>query len=123
MNADRIIDVEKTDLDDADVVIVTYGISARTSLGALREVQEKGMKVGMLRLVTVWPFPDALIAELAERVAGFVVPEINLGQIVREVERAVAGRAAVRSVPHAGGDIHDPAAITAAIEEVLRDGG
>ncbi|HHK66846.1 MAG TPA: 2-oxoacid:acceptor oxidoreductase subunit alpha [Candidatus Acetothermia bacterium] len=122
-NADRIIDIERTDLDDADVVIVTYGISARTSLGALREVQEKGMKVGMLRLVTVWPFPDAIIAELAERVAGFVVPEINLGQIVREVERAAGGKAIVRSVPHAGGDIHDPAAITVAIEEVLKNGG
>ncbi len=122
-NADRIIDVERIDLDDPDVVIVTYGISARTSLGALHEAREKGLKVGMLRLITVWPFPDAIIRDLAERVAGFVVPEINLGQIVREVERAAAGKAAVRSVPHAGGDIHDPAAITTAIEEVLKDGG
>jgi len=57
-NADDIIMLDETDLDDADVVIVTYGISARTSLGALRLAQDKGLKVGMLRLVTVWPFPE-----------------------------------------------------------------
>ena len=120
-NAQAIIDVEETDLDDADVVIVTYGISARTSLGAMRAAREKGLKVGMLRLITVWPFPEAMIRDLADGVAGFVVPEINLGQIVLEVERAACGQAIVRSVPHAGGEIHDPATIVEAIEEVLRD--
>ncbi len=118
-NADRILEVEEIGLDDADVVIVTYGISARTSLGALQAARDKGLKVGMLRLITVWPFPEARIRELADRVAGFVVPEINLGQIVLEVERAVCRTAQVRSVPHAGGAIHDPATIVDAIEEVL----
>ena len=119
-NADAIVDFEETDLDGAEVVIVTYGISARTSLGALRMAQEKGLKAGMLRLITVWPFPEARIRKLAERVAGFVVPEINLGQIVLEVERAACNRAHVRSVPHAGGEIHDPQTIVDAMEEVLR---
>ena len=119
-NADAIVDFEETDLDGAEVVIVTYGISARTSLGALRMAQEKGLKAGMLRLITVWPFPEARIRELAERIAGFVVPEINLGQIVLEVERAACNRAHVRSVPHAGGEIHDPQTIVDAMEEVLR---
>ena len=118
-NADKIIDYEERDLDGAEVVITSYGISARTSLGAMELAAERGIKVGMLRLVTVWPFPEARIAALADRVAGFVVPEINLGQIVLEVERAVAGKAAVRSVPHAGGDIHRPEVILQAIEEVL----
>jgi len=120
-HADALESVEEIDVDDAEIVIVTYGISARTSLGALRDAQERGWKVGMLRLITVWPFPAGRIRALADRVAGFVVPEINLGQIVLEVERAAAGRAAVRSVPHAGGAIHDPETIVAAIEEVLRD--
>ena len=119
-NAADIIDVEEHDLDDADVVIVTYGISARTSLGALRQARQKGLKAGMLRLITVWPFPEEQIRKLAERVAGFVVPEINLGQIVLEVERTTAGKALVKSVPHAGGDIHQPETIVAAIEEVLK---
>ena len=120
-NAADIIDVEETEMDDAEVVILTYGISARTSFGALQAAREKGLKAGMLRLRTVWPFPEQIVRELAERVAGFVVPEINLGQIVLEVERTVCGKARVRSVPHAGGDIHDPQTIVTAIEEVLHD--
>ncbi|UCF10633.1 MAG: 2-oxoacid:acceptor oxidoreductase subunit alpha [Candidatus Bipolaricaulota bacterium] len=118
-NAEEIVEIEATDLDGAEVVIVSYGISARTSLGALRAAQEKGLKAGMLRLVTVWPFPDRAVRDLLGHVAGFVVPEINLGQIVREVERVAGARAAVRSVPHAGGGIHDPQVIVAAMEEVL----
>jgi len=119
-NADDIIAYDAIDLDTADVVIVTYGIAARTSLGALRLAQQKGLKVGMLRLITVWPFPEEQIRKLADRVTGFVVPEINLGQIVLEVERTVAGKAAVKSVPHAGGAIHQPEQIVSAIEEVLQ---
>jgi 2-oxoglutarate ferredoxin oxidoreductase subunit alpha len=118
-NIEAIVDVEETEIDDAEIVIVTYGISARSSLGALRLAREKGLKVGMLRLRTVWPFPADVLQEKADRVAGFVVPELNLGQIVLEVERAVCGRAAVKSVPHAGGEIHDPGTILAAIEEVF----
>jgi 2-oxoglutarate/2-oxoacid ferredoxin oxidoreductase subunit alpha len=119
VNADDIIRVEEVALEDADVVILTYGISARTSLGALNMARDKGLKVGMLRLITVWPFPESIVKALASRVAGFVVPEINLGQIVREVERVACGTTQVRSVPHAGGEIHDPEDIVAAIEEVL----
>ncbi len=118
-NAERIIILEERDLEDAEVVIVTYGISARTSLGAMQLARQKGLRVGMLRLVTVWPFPEERVLELAGRVAGFVVPEINLGQVVLEVERSAHGKAAVRGVPHAGGDIHRPEQILAAIEEVL----
>jgi len=118
-NADKIVAVEERDVEGADVVIVTYGISARTSFGAMQLAKQKGLNVGMLRLITVWPFPEERIRRLAESVAGFVVPEINLGQIVLEVERATAGKTKVRSVPHAGGGIHRPGEILSAIEEVL----
>jgi len=118
-NIDDIVRVEELAMEDAEVVIVTYGISARTSLGALNLARDKGLKVGMLRLITVWPFPESIIKTLSKKVAGFVVPEINLGQIVLEVERAVRGEAQVKSVPHPGGEIHDPQVILAAIEEVL----
>lgn len=120
-NADQIITYEERDLDQANIVIVTYGIAARTSLGAMELAKRRGLKVGMLRLITVWPFPSEKVTELAERVAGFVVPEINLGQIVLEVERAVAGRVPVHCVPHAGGDIHRPEQILHAIKEVLKN--
>jgi len=120
-NIDDIVRIEEVATEDADVIIVTYGISARTSLGALNLAREKGLKVGMLRLITVWPFPESIVKSMADRVAGLVVPEINLGQVVQEVERAVCGAAQVRSVPHAGGEIHDPTVIVQAIEEVLAD--
>jgi 2-oxoglutarate ferredoxin oxidoreductase subunit alpha len=71
-----------------------------------------------LRLITLWPFPEARIAELARSVRGFVVPEINLGQIALEVERCAGGRARTIHVPHAGGWVHDPRSIYAAIVEV-----
>jgi len=121
-NAEAILDVEEIDVESADVVLIAYGISARTSLGAMQAARDRGWKVGMLRLITVWPFPERIVRQLADRVAGFVVPEINLGQIVLEVERAACGKTQVRSVPHAGGAIHDPETILQAIEEVLRDG-
>ncbi len=67
----------------------------------------------------VWPFPDQLIKKLAKRAKAFVVPELNLGQMSREVERAAAGAKTV-CVPHAGGGVHHPEDILKAIEEALR---
>jgi 2-oxoglutarate ferredoxin oxidoreductase subunit alpha len=109
--------IEEHDTDDADVVVVSYGISARISHRAIELAKEVGIRVGMLRLVTVWPFPEARIRELAGRVKAFIVPEINLGQIVYEVERCAAGRARTIPVTHAGGSVHDPVKIFVAIKE------
>ncbi len=116
---DEIIDYEHRHMDDAEVVVLSYGISARVALAALQQARARGLKVGLLRLKTIWPFPEQLIAELANRVTGIVVPEINMGQIAREVERCVAGRCAVQLVPHAGGDVHQPGQILAAIERLV----
>jgi 2-oxoglutarate ferredoxin oxidoreductase subunit alpha len=118
-NAHDIVKWEELHLDDADVVIVTYGISARTSQRAMKTLREQGCKIGMIRLITVWPFPAEPIERIAKCVKGIVVPEINLGQIVYEVERVVHGAAPVRLVPHAGGGIHDPDQIVSIIQEVL----
>ena len=78
------------------------------------------MNVGKLRLITAWPFPEEKIADLARRVKGFVVPELNLGQMVREVERAAAGKTKTYAVSHAGGGVHDPQEILQAIVEASR---
>jgi 2-oxoglutarate ferredoxin oxidoreductase subunit alpha len=102
-------------LDDAEVVVVSYGIAARTSLWPIQMARQEGIRVGLLRLVTVWPFPDDRIRALAERVNSFVVPEINMGQIVREVERCAAGQAEVFKVSHPGGGIHDPQRVLRAL--------
>ncbi len=117
-NADQIIEVEEENIRGADVVLVTYGIAARTSLRAMELAEQKGIKVGMLRLITVWPFPLEEVRKIAGAVKGIVVPELNLGQIVREVERAAAGQCPVRLVGHAGGGLHRPEDILTAIEEV-----
>jgi 2-oxoglutarate ferredoxin oxidoreductase subunit alpha len=85
---------------------------------AIRIARERGVKVGFIRLVVLWPFPEQRIRDLAEHVRGFVVPEINLGQMVLEVERCAAGLARTQSVPHAGGGVHDPETIVEAIMRV-----
>ena len=105
---DDIIQVEARGLEDAQVVVVAYGISARTSLWPIEMANREGLRVGMLRLLTVWPFPEEQIRDLARRVRAFVVPEINAGQIVREVERCAAGRAAVFGINRPGGEILEP---------------
>ena len=108
MNADKIVEYKEEQVEGADVVVVTYGITSRTAIPAIEQARKEGIKVGHLRLVVVWPFPEKRIKELAEKTKAFVVPEINYGQMVLEVERAVAGKCAVELVPHGGGTVHNP---------------
>ncbi|MBW1696099.1 MAG: 2-oxoacid:acceptor oxidoreductase subunit alpha [Deltaproteobacteria bacterium] len=100
-----IIQLEEKDLRDAEVVVVSYGISARTSLWPITMARREGIRVGLLRLITVWPFPEERIRQLSRQVRAFVVPEINMGQIVREVQRCSTGGARVFGVNHPGGDV------------------
>jgi 2-oxoglutarate ferredoxin oxidoreductase subunit alpha len=117
-NADKLVDVREDGIADADVVVVSYGITSRIAMSAVEVARQKGLKVGHLRLVIAWPFPAKRIRELARSVRAFVVPELNMGQMVLEVERAAEGRAKVLSVPHAGGTVHDPELIVSKIVEV-----
>jgi 2-oxoglutarate ferredoxin oxidoreductase subunit alpha len=119
-NIDDIVILEEHHLEDADVVVVSYGISARISYRAVELAREKGLKCGLLRLVTVWPFPEQRIRELAGNIKAFVVPEINLGQVVLEVERCAGGKADTYLVSNPGGHVHLPHEILAAIESAAR---
>ncbi len=119
-NTPDLVLYEADGLEDADVVVVSYGITSRVAQRAIDLARAQGLKVGKLRLLIAWPFPEKLIAELAARVKGFVVPEINLGQMVYEAQRAANGAAKVLHVAHAGGSVHDPQAILKAIQEVAR---
>lgn len=103
----RIIKTEKTMLEDADVVVVAYGIVARAALSAVRKARESGSKAGLLRLITLWPFPEKQVAEVAKNAKAIVVPEMNCGQMVREVERA-AKETPVEFVSKLGEDPHTP---------------
>src|ERR1700680_3991475 len=118
--ADRIALFEEEQLEGADVVVVSYGITSRVAQRAIEEAREQGLCVGKLRLITAWPFPESKIRELAARVKAFVVPELNLGQMVREVERAAAGKAKTFAVSHAGGGVHNPEDILKVIVEASR---
>jgi 2-oxoglutarate ferredoxin oxidoreductase subunit alpha len=118
-NEKKIRIVEEDQVDGADVVVISYGISSRVAMKAVEAAREKGIKVGTLRLVTVWPFPESRIRELAKSVKAFIIPEINLGQISLEVERCAQGNAKTVLVAHAGGWVHDPTDILNAIEESI----
>jgi len=120
-NADDIIITEEHDIEDADVVVVSYGISSRTVFPAVEEAKKQGVKVGFLRLITVWPFPEKRVRELSEQVKGFVVAELNLGQVFLEVERCAAKYADTKLVGHPGGGMHDKQEIVKAILEVANE--
>lgn len=114
--ADELTIVETEGLEDADVVVVSYGITSRVAQRAIQMARDKGLKVGKLRLICVWPFPEKLIRELAPKVKALVMPELNMGQVVLELERCAGGQCKVISLPHPGGTVHKPADILAAIE-------
>jgi 2-oxoglutarate ferredoxin oxidoreductase subunit alpha len=120
--SDDIFQLEEKYMDDAEVVVISYGISARTSLWPVEQARDDGIRVGFLRLITIWPFPEKRIFELAKRVRAFVVPEINMGQIIREVERCAAGQTPVLGVNRPGGDILDPEKVLATIKRAAGRG-
>ena len=119
-NEDRIADYREDQVEDAEVVVVTYGITSRVAIPAIEQARKEGMKVGHLRLVVVWPFPEKRIRELSGRTKAFVVPEINYGQMVNEVERCSGGKALTVLVPHGGGTVHNPKDIYDAIKNSVR---
>jgi 2-oxoglutarate/2-oxoacid ferredoxin oxidoreductase subunit alpha len=102
------------------VVVVSYGITSRVAQRAIDMAKEQGLKVGKFRIITAWPFPEKRIREIASKVKALVVPELNLGQMVREVERMAAGKAKTIHVSHAGGSVHRPEDILKAIVEAAR---
>jgi 2-oxoglutarate/2-oxoacid ferredoxin oxidoreductase subunit alpha len=117
-NLDDIIMTEGHFLDDAEYIIVSYGVSARTSYTAVEMARNLGIKAGLLRLITVWPFPETIIRNLAKRVKGFVTVEINMGQICREVERC-AGSVPSFGVGHPGGAIIPPDDVIKMLKEAF----
>jgi len=111
VHASEVTFFEEVDLDDAEVVVVAFGCTARSARRAVALARQQGIKAGLLRLITLWPFPETRVRELAESgvVSRFVVPEINLGQICREVERLT--HLPVCSINRAGGAMITPQSI------------
>jgi 2-oxoglutarate ferredoxin oxidoreductase subunit alpha len=119
-NADKIIHLKETDIDNAEILVMSYGITSRVSIKAVQEEKKTGIKVGTMQLKTVWPFPEKRIKELAGKVKAIVFPEINAGQVVLEAERVVGDKCKVVSVPHYGGWVHNPEDILNAIKEAAK---
>ena len=116
-NADDIVRLDEDQIEGADVVVVSYGITSRIAVKAIQDARKEGIKVGSLRMITIWPFCEKRIRELAGKVKTFVVPELNYGQMVLEVERCAGGKSKVISVNHCGGAVHDPEVILEAIRK------
>ena len=120
LHADELEDIEETQMEDAEVVIFSYGITSRVCIPALQRARKEGIKVGLLRPIICWPFPEKKIRELAGKVKAIVVVEMNYGQLFYEVERCVCGKSKVSLVPHGGGWVHDPEDIHNAIKEAVK---
>ena len=114
-NADQIILTEGYYLDNARILVISYGCTARSARRAVRDARSRGIPAGMLRLVSLWPFPEKQVEILAKDMDVLIVAEMNLGQISREVERQA--RRPVTGVFHAGGAMIPPEPILKAIQE------
>ena len=120
-HADRIFEVQEAETDDAEIVIVSYGVTSRVALKAMEQARESGMRVGSLKLITVWPFPEKRVSELAKKVKAFLVPEMNYGQIVFEVERCSYGNANIVFIPYGEKEVDDPDDLLSAIKQAIRE--
>ncbi len=114
-NRDQIIRTKNLYLDDAEVIVVSYGISARSAMQAVRDARSQGIKAGLIKLETIWPFPEELIRTVAINAKALIMVEINGGQMVLEMERAARGACPVSLVSNYGGSIIHPGLILNAV--------
>jgi len=105
-------------VDDADIVVVAFGASSRIARSAVNKAREKGIKVGLIRPITLWPFPVNAIGAAADRAKAILTVEMNMGQMVEDVRLAVCGRVPVEFFGRAGGIIPTPVETLAAIERI-----
>jgi 2-oxoglutarate ferredoxin oxidoreductase subunit alpha len=120
-NAEKILNLEESGTEDADVIVVSYGITSRVAVKAIEMAKAGGIRVGHLRLITAWPFPEKRLVELASRAKAFVMPELNYGQMFYEMQRILSGKAASYLVPHGGGTVHDPEVICQKLLEAAKN--
>ncbi len=119
--ASEIAEYESWSVDDAEIVVITYGCVARSARRAVALARQEGIRAGLLRLITLWPFPGHVVTALSQQARAFVVAELNLGQMKREVERFTARSVVLAS--HAGGELIPPEVILDSVREAARDGG
>ena len=116
---DNEVRYETSLMDDAEYMVVSFGSAARIAEKAIELAREQGIKVGLFRPITLWPFPEKQIASLAKRLKGILVAEINAGQMVEDVRLAVNGSVKVEHFGRLGGIVPDPDEIVKALKEKL----
>ena len=119
-NVDLLTRVEEYQMEGARIAVISFGSTARSARRAVSDARQQGIPVGFVRLISLWPFPEKLILEMAKQIDTFIVAEMNLGQMTREVERYV--HTPVIGVHHAGGAMMPPERILQAIQEVASSG-
>jgi 2-oxoglutarate ferredoxin oxidoreductase subunit alpha len=119
-NLDDIIWLEEDGVDGAEVVVMAYGISSRVMQPAIAKARKEGIKVGQIKMVTVWPFPEKRVRELASKVKALMLVEMNFGQVFLEMDRCAAGKCRTLLVGHAGGTVHKPEDIYKVIKEAVK---
>lgn len=117
-NVDDIVTFEEYMLDDAEIVVIAYGSTSRSARYAVNAARERGIKAGMFRIKTFWPFPDKQIKALAEKAKCFIVPEMNLGMCSIEVERCAQGKAPIVGIFRVDGEPINPDQILEKMKEV-----
>lgn len=117
---DEITEIRTFDTEDMDLLVVTSGSTTRAARAAAKKAADSGIKAGVLQLISVWPFPDAEVRGLAAKAGRVLVPEMNLGQMVLEVRRAVGDLAAVHALNKTNGLGITPAEILDRIKEVCK---
>jgi 2-oxoglutarate ferredoxin oxidoreductase subunit alpha len=120
LNAEKIVKYEEKQMEDADLVLLSFGSSSRIAEYTMQLSREEGLKVGFFRLITAWPFPEKRVREIAEKAKAILVIEINMGQMVYEVERVVCGKCIVDHIPNAGGRMHETEEIMTKVREILK---
>ena len=113
---EEIYEVEAAYLDDAEIVVICFGSPSRPAVRAVKDARAMGIRAGYVKILTIWPFPVERIRALPDRVHTLIVPELNMGRVVHEVEYAAAGRKEVLSLPKLGGLLHTPGEILDAVE-------
>jgi 2-oxoglutarate ferredoxin oxidoreductase subunit alpha len=119
-NREKIISTKNLYLDDAEIIVVSYGISARSAMQAVRNARNEGIKAGLIVLETIWPFPEELIRSVAPGAKAMIMAEINGGQLVLELERCACGACPVSLVSNFGGAIIHPNLILNAISKAAK---
>lgn len=116
-NREDITTMEKKYIEDANIIVVSYGITSRSALAAVELARNEGYKVGYLRLITIWPFPSEEINNLSTDIKKFIVAEMNLGQIFHQVEEDAKGNCEVDRFHKIGGEVPHPKEILKTIKK------